>query len=96
MIHLKPITRKVVASLSTIAISTVGLMASASSASAADGQVTLDFTSTTRADYAYLAGSSTVNWAPWGNADAGLNAAGVDWFGDADWATTTSKLQTVF
>ena len=92
MIHLKPITRKVIASLSTIAISAAGLVGFAASAQAADGQVTVDYTSTTRADYNYLAGSSTVDWAPWFGADAGLNAAGVDWHTDADWTAHNYKV----
>ncbi|MEO0024117.1 MAG: hypothetical protein RL196_558 [Actinomycetota bacterium] len=92
MIHLKPITRKVIAGISTIAISAAGLMATAGSAQAADGQVTIDYSSSVRADYNYLAGSSTVDWAPWFDADAGLNAAGVDWHTDADWTAHNFKV----
>ena len=86
MIHLKPITHKVIAAISTFAISASALMLGAGSAQAADGQVTVDYTSTTRADYSYLSGSANIGeWTPWGGAEAGLNAADVDWAGDPDW-----------
>ena len=85
MIHLKPITRKVIAGISTLAISAAGLMAGASSAQATDGQVTVDYTSSAVADYGYLKGSSTVDWAPWVGGDIGNNAAGVDWAGSGVW-----------
>jgi hypothetical protein len=74
MIHLKPITRKVIAGISTLAISAAGLMAGTTAAQAADGQVTVDYTSSSVADYGYLKGSSTVDWAPWVGGDIGNNA----------------------
>lgn len=61
----------------------------------AAGETVLDFSSTTRADYNYLEGSSTVGWAPWTGGEAGLNAAdlGADnWNGDADWGTHNFKV----
>ena len=82
MIHLKPITRKVIAGLSTLAISAAGLMAGATAAQATDGQVTIDYTSSARADYSYLHGTSTVDWAPWGDSK---DAPGVDWAANQDW-----------
>ena len=60
----------------------------------AAGSTTLDFSSNTRADYDYLAASSTIDWAPWTDA-AGLNAPGLtgnNWNGDADWGGHNFKV----
>ena len=93
MFSLRSIAGKIATITGTTALAFAGALIP-TGANAADATV-LDFTSTTRADYDYLLGSSTVSWAPWGGADAGLNAAelGADnWNGDADWGTHNFKV----
>lgn len=86
--------RKVTTAIGTLALVASGVVGATVPANAA-GATVLDFTSNTRADYDYLAGSSTISWAPWGGGETGLNAAelGADnWNGDADWGTHNFKV----
>lgn len=94
MYSLSSLARKVTTAIGTLALVASGVVGATAPANAA-GATVLDFSSNTRADYNYLEGSSTISWAPWGGAEAGLNAAelGADnWNGDADWGTHNFKV----
>ena len=94
MYSLSSLARKVTTAIGTLALVASGVVGATAPANAA-GATVLDFSSNTRADYDYLAGTSTIAWAPWGGGEAGLNAAelGADnWNGDADWGTHNYKV----
>lgn len=93
MYSLSSLARKVTTAIGTLALVASGVVGATVPANAA-GATVLDFTSNTRADYDYLAASSTIDWAPWPDGDA-LNAAelGADaWKDEADWGTHNYKV----
>ena len=93
MYSLRSLARKATTVIGAVALAATSAFI-ATPAHAA-GATVLDFSSTTRADYDYLAATSTIDWAPWGGGDAGLNAAelGADnWNGDADWGGHNFKV----
>jgi len=93
MYSLRSLARKATTVIGAVALAATSAFI-ATPAHAA-GATVLDFSSSTRADYNYLEGSSTVGWAPWTGAEANLNAPelGADnWNGDADWGTHNFKV----
>ena len=93
MYSLSTMARKVTTAVGSLALIASGVFGATAPANAT-GATVLDFSSNTRADYDYLAGTSTIDWAPWPLNDA-LNAPelGADnWNGDADWGGHNFKV----
>lgn len=92
MFSIRSLARKVTTALGISTLAVTGALVPMTAHAA--GATVIDYTSTARGDYSYLAGSSTVDWAPWPLNDP-LNAStlGADnWNGDADWGTHNFKV----